>query len=169
MTRPDPLVSATGAGLACADGGFWIDPWRPVERAVVTHAHADHARPGSHAYLTSPTGLHVLRGRLGDEARIEVLEWGERRRIGDVDVSLPACDSRSFDLVGISDRVEHIDWVSFSVERVGEKAHVTSVVVPRSVALRRAEQLRRGGQQQRRAGAALTFQETRLNADVRGC
>jgi putative mRNA 3-end processing factor len=81
-------VSATGAGLECADGGFWIDPWRPVERAVVTHAHADHARPGSHAYLTSPTGLHVLRGRLGDEARIEVLEWGERRRIGDVDVSL---------------------------------------------------------------------------------
>ncbi len=88
MSDRRPLVEAGDAGLGCADGGFWIDPWRPVERAVVTHAHADHARPGSAAYLTSPSGGHVLRARLGDEARIEVLPWGERRRIGDVDVSL---------------------------------------------------------------------------------
>ena len=88
MTAGPALIRATGAGLECAAGGFHVDPWRPVERAVITHAHADHARPGSGAYLTSPSGAHVLRTRLGDDAAIEVLEWGERRRIGDVDVSL---------------------------------------------------------------------------------
>ena len=88
MSGRPPLVQAGEAGLECADGGFWIDPWRPVERAVVTHAHADHARPGSAAYLTSPSGRPVLRARLGEDATIETLEWGERRRIGGVDVSL---------------------------------------------------------------------------------
>ena len=48
----------------------------------------------------------------------------------DVDVTLPACDSRSFDVVGISDRVPQIDWVPFSAERVGEKSHLVSVAVP---------------------------------------
>jgi putative mRNA 3-end processing factor len=83
-----PLVEVGDAGLECPAGGFWIDPWRPVERAVITHAHADHARPGSASYLTSTTGREVLRPRLDDAAVIETLPWGERRRIGDVEVSL---------------------------------------------------------------------------------
>ena len=73
----------------------------------------------------------------------------------DVDVTLPACDSRSFDLVGISDRVDTVDWTPFSAERVGESSHLVSVVVPRSTALRRAELLRRGGLVPRGATGAV--------------
>jgi hypothetical protein len=73
----------------------------------------------------------------------------------DVDVTLPACDSRSFDLVGISDRVEAVEWVPFSAERVGESSHLASVVVPRAAALRRAELLRCGGLVPRGATGAV--------------
>jgi putative mRNA 3-end processing factor len=72
----------------CDAGGFFIDPWRPVERAVVTHAHADHARWGSKHYLGSAAGETVLRARLGDDASIETIPWGERRRVGGAIVSL---------------------------------------------------------------------------------
>lgn len=83
-----PLLELTPRGFYCPDGGFHIDPWEPVDRAVITHAHGDHARRGSDAYLTSVTGAGVLRVRMGDEARIESLPWGVTRRIGGVDVSL---------------------------------------------------------------------------------
>jgi putative mRNA 3-end processing factor len=81
------VIVETSAGLFCEAGGFYIDPWVPVERAVITHAHSDHARPGSAAYLCAADGAAVLRRRLPD-ARIETVAYGERRRIGDVDVSL---------------------------------------------------------------------------------
>ena len=82
------LIEATPRGLYCPPGDFYIDPWRPVERAVITHAHGDHARPGSRAYLASRRGLPVLQTRLGPEATIEGLEYGEARAIGGVNVSL---------------------------------------------------------------------------------
>jgi len=82
------LVEPTPEGLYCAAGGFHIDPWRPVERAVITHAHGDHARPGSAAYLSTRRGLPVLRTRLGEEARIEGVEYGEARDMNGVKVSL---------------------------------------------------------------------------------
>lgn len=50
-----PLIRATEQGLYCEAGGFHVDPWKPVERAVVTHAHSDHAVPGCGTYLTSQT------------------------------------------------------------------------------------------------------------------
>lgn len=81
------LLERTDAGLYCPAGGFHIDPWSGVPRAVVTHGHADHARWGSEAYLTAARGLGVLRARLGPEARVESLPWGERRTIGAVRVS----------------------------------------------------------------------------------
>ena len=65
-----PIISPTPSGLYCAAGDFYIDPWRPVDRAVITHAHGDHARWGSRAYLGSREGERVLRTRLGPEARI---------------------------------------------------------------------------------------------------
>jgi putative mRNA 3-end processing factor len=74
--------------LYCAAGDFYIDPWRPVDRAVITHAHGDHARPGSDAYLAAKCGVPVLQTRLGPEARIEGLEYGEMRDVGGVKVSL---------------------------------------------------------------------------------
>lgn len=82
------LIEASSRGLYCAAGDFYIDPWRPVDRAVITHAHGDHARPGSAAYLAALDGLPVLRVRLGQEAVIEGLRYGEPRQVGGVTVSL---------------------------------------------------------------------------------
>lgn len=87
MPANAPLLSLRAEGLHCAAGDFFIDPWRPVERAVITHGHADHARAGHRAYLASGEGERALRARLGGIA-LETMGWGERRRIGEVDVSL---------------------------------------------------------------------------------
>ena len=82
------LLTHTDHGLYCAAGDFFVDPWRPVARAVITHAHGDHASPGSAAYLCAAPGEGILRLRLGPEARIEPLPYGEPRRINGVTVSL---------------------------------------------------------------------------------
>jgi putative mRNA 3-end processing factor len=82
------LIQPTGRGLYCAAGDFYIDPWQPVGRAVITHAHGDHARPGSAAYLSARRGVAVLQTRLGPEARIEGLDYGEARVMNGVKVSL---------------------------------------------------------------------------------
>ena len=86
MRRP-PLLTLEPEGLYCRAGGFHIDPWRPVARAVLTHAHADHARPGHAAYLAAAPGERVLRTRLGEVA-LQCLPYGERLSIGEVTVSL---------------------------------------------------------------------------------
>ena len=70
------LVIARPEGLFCPAGGFYIDPWRPVDRAVITHAHGDHARPGSRHYLAAAPSAAVLRARLGDLS-LQVLPYGE--------------------------------------------------------------------------------------------
>jgi putative mRNA 3-end processing factor len=80
------VIAETSAGLYCEAGRFHIDPWQPVERAVITHAHGDHARPGSGGYLCAARGRPVLQRRLPD-ARIEALPYGEPLTIGDVRVS----------------------------------------------------------------------------------
>jgi putative mRNA 3-end processing factor len=81
------LLERTDEGLYCPPGDFHIDPWSGVPRALVTHGHADHARWGSEAYLTAARGLGVLRARLGADASLEGMPWGERRTIGSVRVS----------------------------------------------------------------------------------
>ncbi|RZL37148.1 MAG: ligase-associated DNA damage response exonuclease [Rubrivivax sp.] len=84
---PD-LVTRRPQGLYCELGDFYIDPWLPVGRAVITHAHADHCRPGHAAYLAQRDALGLMRARLGDDAPLEGLGYGEVRRIGDVTLSL---------------------------------------------------------------------------------
>lgn len=84
----EPLVQVTRQGLYCERGGFHIDPWRPVERAVLTHAHSDHARPGSARYLATTSSLGILRRRLGADAVVEGMAYGEERMVGGVRVSL---------------------------------------------------------------------------------
>lgn len=74
-------------GMYCAAGDFYIDPWEPVDRALITHAHGDHARWGSEHYLAARSGERVLRTRLGNNAAIETIEYGERRTIGGVTIS----------------------------------------------------------------------------------
>jgi putative mRNA 3-end processing factor len=83
----DPLVVATSAGLYCPPGRFHIDPWKPAERAVITHAHGDHARRGGEAYLAARASEHVLRVRLGD-VRLDSVDYGERVELNGVWVSL---------------------------------------------------------------------------------
>ena len=82
------LLRVTEDGLYCEAGGFHVDPWRPVERAVLTHAHGDHARWGSRAYLCSREGEGVARTRLGEDARIRAAEYGEVVEVNGVRVSL---------------------------------------------------------------------------------
>ncbi len=83
----DDLVVQRPQGLYCPQGDFHIDPWRPVPRAVITHAHADHARRGHGAYLASAPGAGVLRARLGD-ITLHPLAYGESVVINGVRVSL---------------------------------------------------------------------------------
>ncbi|MEZ5648968.1 MAG: ligase-associated DNA damage response exonuclease [Burkholderiaceae bacterium] len=87
MTVATDLVERRPEGLYCAPGDFYIDPWRPVTRAVITHAHADHARAGHAHYLASAQSRWVLRERLGDPS-LQTLGWGETLRIGEVMLSL---------------------------------------------------------------------------------
>lgn len=71
------LVVARPQGLYCPAGDFYIDPWRPVDRAVITHAHADHARSGHRHYLAASSGAAILRARLGSIS-LQTLEYGEQ-------------------------------------------------------------------------------------------
>lgn len=82
----EPLV-VRPQGLYCPAGDFYIDPRGRVERALVTHAHSDHARPGHANYLVSETCLPLLKLRLGQEITAEGLPYGEIRRIGGAQVS----------------------------------------------------------------------------------
>ena len=70
------LIIARPEGLYCPPGDFYIDPWRPVDRAVITHAHADHARRGHAQYLAAAPAEGVLRSRLGDIS-LQTLAYGQ--------------------------------------------------------------------------------------------
>lgn len=85
--RPGDLVVVSPDGLYCPLGDFHIDPWRPVARAVVTHGHGDHARPGMGEYHGSAAGLPILRWRLGDQ-RYFAYEYGAAFTLGRTRVSL---------------------------------------------------------------------------------
>lgn len=80
------LVMARPEGLYCPPGDFYIDPWHPVDRALITHAHADHARPGHARYLAPVAAEHVLRSRLGDIA-LQTLPYGQAIEHNGVTVS----------------------------------------------------------------------------------
>ena len=81
------LVVLRPEGLYCPAGGFYIDPWRPVEQAVITHAHADHARSGNGRCIAAAAGETVLRRRLG-ETELELMPYGQPLKMGAVTLSL---------------------------------------------------------------------------------
>lgn len=87
---PDRWIEIRPEGVYVAPGGFYVDPVRPVDRAVVTHGHSDHARPGNGHVLATAGTLAIMRQRLGAAAggSFQALGYGERLRIGDVDVRL---------------------------------------------------------------------------------
>lgn len=86
--RMSDLITVAADGLYCSEGDFHVDPWRPVPRAVITHAHADHACRGSRVYLTTTDGLHVLRARMGAHAKIETIGYNATLDIRGVKLSL---------------------------------------------------------------------------------
>jgi putative mRNA 3-end processing factor len=77
-------------GLFCAAGGFHVDPHRPVERAIITHGHSDHARAGHGAVLATAETIAIMRARLGDACAgsFQALAYGEVLMIGDARVQL---------------------------------------------------------------------------------
>ncbi len=83
-----PLLTVNPKGLYCEAGDFYVDPWRPVDRAVITHAHADHARSGTASILAAAPSRRLLRRRLGDGPVIEPLPYGESITRNGVRVSL---------------------------------------------------------------------------------
>jgi putative mRNA 3-end processing factor len=81
------LIVQKPEGLYCPPGDFYIDPWRPVDRAVITHAHADHARSGHAHYLTHADAQGVMRARLG-AIDLQPLSYGETVEHQGVRISL---------------------------------------------------------------------------------
>jgi len=81
------VLTISPAGLFCERGGFHVDPWAPAPLAVITHAHGDHARPGSREYICAEPGAAVMRRRLGPDAPIHAVAYGEQQRLGQTIVS----------------------------------------------------------------------------------
>ena len=90
MLPADGLLQLRPEGLYCPAADAWIDPWRPVPRALITHAHADHARPGSGRYWAIGCSEAILRQRLVAAIRLDSVEYGQELRLGDARVSFHA-------------------------------------------------------------------------------
>ncbi len=90
MIKPEQLLCPRPAGLYCAPGDFYIDPVRPVARAVITHGHADHARAGHGAVLATPATLAIMATRYGEDfaETVQPSPYGETTTAGDATVSL---------------------------------------------------------------------------------
>lgn len=81
------LITVRPEGLYCEPGNFYIDPWRGVETALITHAHSDHARSGSTHYLATAQSEGILRKRLGQDIQLQGVTYGEPLKLGDAWVS----------------------------------------------------------------------------------
>ena len=90
MIHPQEWLKVTPTGLYCAPGDFYIDPAQPAERAVITHGHSDHARPGHRQVLATAGTLAIMAMRFGAEAaaRTQAAAYGESVRLGEVSVRL---------------------------------------------------------------------------------
>src|ERR1700681_1803172 len=90
LMRPDDILLSPPAGLYCGLGGFHIDPIRPVDKAVITHGHSDHARPGHGSVLATPETLDLMGLRYGNNfaGQVQAARYGESLSIGGVTVTL---------------------------------------------------------------------------------
>lgn len=82
------LLQFTGKSIYCPHADVHIDPWMPVERAIITHAHSDHAKWGSKNYLAHKDSQPILKLRLGDDISLQTVEYGETFSINGVTFSL---------------------------------------------------------------------------------
>ena len=104
------LVTVNKEGLYCEAGDFFIDPWRSVDTALITHAHSDHARSGSQHYIATSISEGILKKRLGQTIDLRGVAYGEKLKLGDVWVSF---HSAGHVLGSAQVRIEHKDevWV----------------------------------------------------------
>ena len=124
------LITVRPEGLYCEKGDFFIDPWRPVGTALVTHAHSDHARSGSDHYIATAVSEGILRKRLGNEIDLEGVQYGEKLQLGETWVSF---HSAGHVLGSAQIRVEHKDevWVvSGDYKRCADPSCAPFEVVP---------------------------------------
>jgi putative mRNA 3-end processing factor len=124
------LITVRPEGLYCEPGDFYIDPWRGVATALITHAHSDHARAGSAHYIATAQSEGILRQRLGQDMALRGVAYGEKLKLGDTWVSLhPA----GHVLGSAQIRVEHKDevWVvSGDYKRCADPSCTPFEVVP---------------------------------------
>jgi putative mRNA 3-end processing factor len=82
--RPEDILAPTPSGVCCKPGGFYIDPTRPVEKALITHAHSDHARAGHGAVLATQETLDLMRLRYGEgfAGSTQAVRYGESLTLG---------------------------------------------------------------------------------------
>jgi putative mRNA 3-end processing factor len=80
--------TSTDSGIYVPGADLHIDPWRPVSRALITHAHGDHARPGSQSYLATPGTAALIKARFGSNTNVETLEYGRPLRFDGVTITL---------------------------------------------------------------------------------
>jgi putative mRNA 3-end processing factor len=87
--RPEDILKPTPSGLYCEPGGFHIDPTRPVDKAVITHGHSDHARPGHGSVLATRETLDLMGLRYGDAfaGTVQAIGYGERLSVGGATVT----------------------------------------------------------------------------------
>ena len=81
------VLEFRAAGMYCPAADVYIDPWRPVDRALITHGHADHARAGHRAYMATDAAAPVLRHRLGRNIHLDTTAYGVTHHIGDARIS----------------------------------------------------------------------------------
>src|SRR4051794_17191991 len=87
--RPEDILVPTPSGVCCRRGGFHIDPTRPVDKALITHGHSDHARAGHGAVLATQETLDIMRLRYGENfaGSTQAIRYGEPLTLGDARVS----------------------------------------------------------------------------------
>jgi putative mRNA 3-end processing factor len=90
MIKPQSVLCPRPAGLYCEPGDFYVDPIRPVDRAVITHGHADHARPGHGRVAATPETLAIMAARYGEDfaGAVQPLAYGEVVSLGGVELRL---------------------------------------------------------------------------------
>lgn len=100
---PKPLLSFTDKGIYCQAADVYLDPWRPVDKAIITHGHSDHSRAGHRSYITHHRNIPIVKHRLGN-VNISGKAWGEKFTVNGVNFSLHPAGH----IIGSSQiRVEH--------------------------------------------------------------
>lgn len=82
-----PLITFTDKGIYCPAGDFYIDPWKKVKKAIITHGHSDHARFGHANYLCTHLAKPVIQYRLGTSMKIESTGYGEKTNINGINIT----------------------------------------------------------------------------------